>query len=218
MQVLIAGAIVAAACLTAQAQETQSKELRGLPPRPTPGEYQTQAKAGAVTIAAEFVGHSVPTSQGNLSTEDYVIVETGVFGGTDAHLILSIQDFSLRINGKKTPLVAQPFGAIFTSLKDPEYEPPEPPASSGKSKTSLSSGGGGGGQGDPPPPPPKIQIPMEMRRAMQQRVQKAALPEGDRALPVAGLLFFPYSGKTQGIRSIELLYNGPAGKATLALH
>jgi hypothetical protein len=52
---------------------------------------------------------------------------------------------------------------------------------------------------------------------MAQRVQKAVLPEGDRALPQAGLLFFSYRGKPQGIRSIELLYSGPAGKVTLPL-
>ena len=52
---------------------------------------------------------------------------------------------------------------------------------------------------------------------MEQRVQKAALPEGDRALPVAGLIFFQYRGKTKDIKSIELIYAGPAGKATLKL-
>ena len=52
---------------------------------------------------------------------------------------------------------------------------------------------------------------------MAQRVQKAALPEGDRSLPQAGLIFFEYRGKTQNIRSIELTYSGPDGKATLTL-
>jgi hypothetical protein len=52
---------------------------------------------------------------------------------------------------------------------------------------------------------------------MAQRVQKAALPEGDRTLPQAGLIFFQYRGKTQSIHSIELIYVGPAGKATLTL-
>jgi hypothetical protein len=52
---------------------------------------------------------------------------------------------------------------------------------------------------------------------MQQRIQKASLPEGDRTVPVAGLIFFQYSGRTQGIRSIELIYNGSAGSATLEL-
>ena len=41
--------------------------------------------------------------------------------------------------------------------------------------------------------------------------------EGERTLPQAGLIFFQYRGKTQSIHSIELIYAGPAGKATLAL-
>jgi hypothetical protein len=52
---------------------------------------------------------------------------------------------------------------------------------------------------------------------MAKSVQKAVLPEGDRALPQAGLIFFSYRGKTKGITSIELIYAGPAGKATLPL-
>ena len=52
---------------------------------------------------------------------------------------------------------------------------------------------------------------------MEQKVQKATLPEGDRALPVAGLIYFPYGGKTKGMKSLELIYDGPAGKATLML-
>jgi len=40
---------------------------------------------------------------------------------------------------------------------------------------------------------------------------------GDRPLPQAGLLFFQYRGKEKGINSLELIYSGAAGKATLVL-
>jgi hypothetical protein len=212
------GALIAAGCVCVQGQNTQSPdaqtEAKGMPPRAAPADYQAQAQAGALTVAAEFKGHSVPTLQGTLSTEDYVVVEAGLFGAPGARMRLSCDDFSLRIKGKKTPLTSQRFGAVVGSLKDPEWEPPVPAAS--KSKTSLGGGGRGeqGGANDPPAP---VRIPIELVRAMAQRVQKAALPEGDRALPQAGLLFFQYRGKTQSIQSIELIYAGPAGKATLAL-
>ena len=97
-------------------------------------------------------------------------------------------------------------------MKDPSWEPPSSESKAGK--TSL--GTGGDNQGDPPPSPPKM--PFEMKRAMQQRVQKAELPEGERALPVAGLLFFSFRGKADNVRSVELLYDGSAGKASLPLH
>ena len=66
-------------------------------------------------------------------------------------------------------------------------------------------------------PPAPVHMPIELQRAMAQHVQKAALPEGDRALPQAGLIFFEYRGKTERIHSLELIYTGPAGKATLTL-
>jgi hypothetical protein len=219
--VLRTGVLLGAICLYVQGQNTQTKdaqpEAKGMPPRAAPADYQAQAQAGTVTIAAEFTGHSVPTPQGPLSTEDYVVVEIGLFGSPGAQIKLSSGDFSLRINGKKTALSSQPFGLVAGSVKDPEWVPPEPPAS--KSKTGLSSGGGGGrgGQGDSNEPPAPVKIPIGVQRAMALRVQKAALPEGDRTLPLAGLIFFQYRGKTQGIQSLELIYAGPAGKATLAL-
>jgi len=60
-------------------------------------------------------------------------------------------------------------------------------------------------------------MPMPLVHAMQIKVEKASLPEGDRPLPEAGLLFFPYHGQGDKIKSVELIYSGPAGKATLTL-
>ena len=195
----------------AQAPESPRNESKGLPPRAGPADYQAQTQAGMLNIGAEFTGHSVPTADGTYTTEDFVVVEVGVFGPPQARTQLSIGDFSLRINGKKIASPAQPYELAFRSLKDPEWEPPTKTES--KSKTSL---GGDGGADNPPPAP--VHMPIELRRAMEQRVQKAAMLQGDRALPQAGLLFFEYRGKTQGIRSLELIYSGPAGSATLPLH
>lgn len=200
-----------AACLCAQEQNAVAPtEAKGLPPRARPTDYQAQAKAGTVTIGAEFMRHAVPTPQGEFSTEEYVVVETGLFGAQDARTKLSIENFSLRINGKK-PLPSLPYGTVLANLKDPDWQPPEPP----KPKSGGLSTGGEGGQGDPPPSPPKM--PMPLVHTMQVKVQKAALPEGDRALPVAGLLFFTYHGRNEQIKSVELIYSGPAGKATVTL-
>jgi hypothetical protein len=216
---LTIGVLSTAICLYGQGEDTPAKgapiENKGLPPRATPADYQAQTKAGSVTLAAEFAGHAVPTAQGPLTTEDFVVVEMGLFGAPDARLKISAADFSLRINEKKAALATRPFGMVLSSVKDPEWQPPEQEAKS-KSKTGLSSGGNGD-QADPNAPPPPVKIPIEVQRAMAQRVQKATLPEGDRTLPVAGLIYFQYRGKTQGIHSVELIYDGPAGKATLAL-
>jgi hypothetical protein len=142
------------------------------------------------------------------------MVEVGLFGPAGARLGLNFQDFSLRINGKKAALQAQPYALVFKSLKDPEYEPPSPNSNKSKTSTSVNGNTNGGGQPDPGALPPIIHIPIEVSRGWEQRVQKDSLAEGDRPLPAAGLLFFEHRGKSN---SLELIYTGPAGKATLPL-
>ncbi len=192
------------------APEAPASESTGLPPRVSAADYQAHAKAGAINIGAEFMGHSVPTPDAIYTAEEYVVVEVGLFGAPNASAKLSTGDFSLRVNGKKTPSPAQSYVLVFKSLKDPEWGPTKKET---KSKTSI--GGGGGDNQDAPAAPPHM--PIELRRAMEQRVQRASLLEGDRPLPQAGLIFFEYRGKRDGIRSLELIYSGSAGNATLAL-
>jgi hypothetical protein len=185
-------------------------EIRGVPPRVAPTDYQAHAKVGAVTIAADFQVHAVPTPQGTFNSEDYVVVEVALFGPPDKRLTISSDDFTLRVNEKK-PLPSRPFGLVFGSLKDPSWEPPEP--AEPKSKTGINTGGNGGQDSTPV----VVKMPFPLQRAMEQKVQRAALPEGDRPLPQAGLIFFSYHGKEKGIHSLELTYSGPAGKALLRL-
>jgi hypothetical protein len=211
--VRIIATLAASHCLLAQAP-TVVRETQGLPPRAAPADYQAQIQAGNVTIAAEFTGHGIPNSQGALNSEDFVAVEVGLFGPADAHLTITASDFSLRINGKKAPLPSQPWGLVAKEIKDPDWVSPEA-APAPKSKGGLGGSGGGQEAGAPPPLPPKV--PIDILRGWQQRLKKAALLEGDRALPQAGLLFFQHRGKAENIKSVELIYQGPAGNVTLTL-
>lgn len=206
-----AGVLLLAAGLGLPAQ-TAPTEMKGLPPRAAPSDYQAQAPAGPVTLAAEFKGHALPAPDGTLESEDYVAVEVALFG---ARATISAADFSLRINGKKNPEPSVPLIRVAGSLKDPEWISPEEEAEKRPSKTSL--GGGGGEQRNPGDPPKVYRVPLTVRREWTQRAQKTPLPEGERDLPVAGLLFFQYRGKTTGIRSLELIYSSPSGQATLPL-
>jgi hypothetical protein len=218
---LIVGVLLFSVCLAAQDKndkEQNTKELpfASMPARAAASEYQAQGKAGMITIGAEFAGHSVTAPAHTYSSEDYVVVEAGFFGPPGAQVTLSRDDFSLRVNGKKNVLPSEPYELVFKSLKDPEWQPPPVPEDQ---KSSSSKGGlttGGAGQNDTaPPPPPKMPFPL--RRAMEQHVQRAAMQVGERPLPQAGLLFFLYRGKSEGIKSLELIYSGAAGKATLDL-
>src|SRR2546430_16644250 len=92
IRLLIVG--VVSAGLWAAAPATPASEGKGMPPRTNPGEYQAQAQVGAVTIAAEFTGHAVPTADGDpLSTDDYIVVEVAFFGPPEARIKLSLEDF-----------------------------------------------------------------------------------------------------------------------------
>jgi hypothetical protein len=196
--------------VAAQDSGNQAAESKGLPPRATPGDYQAQGKAGSLTIAAEFVGHSVPTPEAIYTSDDYVIVEIGLFGPSPVSIAPS--NFSLRVNGTKKALAAQPYEMAFKTMMDPEWQPPKQEE---KSKTSF-GGGGQGGQDSGPPPP--VHMPLEIRRPMEQRVTRAAMLEGELPLPRAGLVFFEFHGKAKNIHSVDLIYSGAAGNATIALH
>lgn len=210
--VRIAGLLAAVLCLCGQEQKQEPNtplKAEGIPARAAPTDYQSHAQAGALTVAAEFTGHAVATPEGTLTAEDYVVVETAVYGPPGTRIKLSHEDFSLRVNGKKAALPGLPYGLVVKNLKDPSLEPP---ASETKSKTVV----GGGGQGENSPPPP-FRVPDAVRHEWGERLQKLSLPEGERALPQAGLIYFLYHGKTEKIQSLELIYSGPAGTATLAL-
>ena len=200
-------------CQDAAAPGPRPGETQGIPPRATPADYQAHAQAGAVTIAAEFLGHSVPTPQSTLLSEEFVVVEVAVFGAPDARIAMTPNDFSLRVNKKKTTLPQQHWGLVVGGLKDPELEPP----ASEKSKTSMSGSGGVGNGEESNSEKKAFKIPFEVKRAMSQRTQRASLAVGDRPLPQAGLVFFSYRGKAKDIEALELTYEGSAGTVTFAL-
>jgi len=200
---------ITALSLWAQAPPPPPAESQGVPPRAAPSDYPAQAKAGDVTIAAEFAGHALPTPEGPLDADDYVVVEVAFYGPAGTRAPIAFSDFSLRVNDKKTPVQAVSYERVWQSVKDPEWVPP---VKEEKSKGGLTTGGGNDNSSAPPRPP------AELRRAWALRVKKAALAPGDLPLPRAGLIYFPYGGKEKGIRSMELIYTGQAGSVSLELH
>jgi hypothetical protein len=208
--------VLAASVVAAAQAPTAPQEVHDLAARATPADYVAQAKVGKYTIAADFTGHGIPNAESALNSEDYVAVEVAIFGPANERLVITASEFSLKINGKKEALPSQPWGLVAKNIKDPEWVPPDAEEKSKGGGSGLSTGGGGNrDSGNLPPVTPKP--PIELLRNWQQRVRRAAIAEGDRALPQAGLLFFQYRGKAEGIRTVELLYDGPAGKASLML-
>jgi len=214
----LCGAVVAL-CATLSAQTTPAPDAptprasKGIPARASANEYMGHGKAGALTIGADFDNHAIPTLESTLTASDFVTVEVGLFGAPGAHAIISATDFSIRINGKKSPIPSEGFAALSRNLRDPYWSPPEQKQKE-KSRGGINTGGD---QDSLDSTPPVVHIPPEMERSMRQQVGAAALPEGDRALPVAGLLFFKYAGQAKGIHEVELVYEGSAGKGSIKL-
>lgn len=211
---LLSGASLHAQTPATGAAPAQTVEVKGIAARGSAAEYQTAVKMGNYTLGVDFDAHGVPTSDGVFSTEEYIVFEVALYGPPGSHMALKFEDFSLRINGKKQAAASVPFTFVFKSLKSPEWEATLAYVPK-QSANGINTGGGGAAADSTPPPAPKM--PLDVERRMQLRVQKAAPPEGDRPLPVTGIIFFPYSGKVKNIKTMELLYSGEAGKATIPM-
>jgi hypothetical protein len=139
------------------------------------------------TMGAEYLVHSIPSPRGYYVVEEFLVVEIGVFGPKSARLNISADQFALHLNGLKTAIG---------------------PASPGIIASGITMGRmPGSPQGDG----------SEDQMSIEDRIKHSAVPEGELRTPFAGLLFFPFRGKTRSIKTMDLLYNGPAGTVALKL-
>ncbi|MGA3187256.1 MAG: hypothetical protein ABSF22_09100 [Bryobacteraceae bacterium] len=194
-------------------------------PKTKASDYPLHVQLGTVTLAAEYLVRSLPTPSGTLVATDYLVVETAFFGPSMSRLQMSPANFTLRINGRGTPLSTELPGMVAASIKFPSQHPGLTAAGSvGMNDGTVTVG--------PRPPPsqfpgdgnervpanqPVTIIQKEQEDSIEARVQGASLPEGEKSLPRSGLIYFPYRGKTKSIHSLELIYEGAMGKATLKL-
>jgi hypothetical protein len=187
-----------------------------------------------VALGAEYLVRSLFVRGQSFLTPDYLVVEVAVYPPKGEALEVSSGEFTVRLNGKKQLLFTQSPGFVAASLKYPDWE---------RRRTVEVSGGVGDTgvvlgrpetverfPGDPRPrqtrlpAPPKVSAPQdpsgldkpEPVRA-EEAVVEVALPEGKAAGPVSGYLYFAHKGKLKSIRTLELLYGGPAGHAILRL-
>jgi hypothetical protein len=182
------------------------------------------------TLAAEYLVRSLPTSNGTLVANDYLVIEVAFFGPPKAHFKPNGGSFALRVNRQKTALAPDPPGSVANSIQLSDWtQKPRLSASAGNddimvgtSRTNVPhfpgdpTGSnapipGNSPEHDPNVPAKELDIPID------QRVMNVALESAGDAVPIHGLIFFQYLGNTKKLKSLELIYDGPLGKAILNL-
>ena len=189
-------------------------------------EYPVHATTAAFDIGAEYMVHSIPAEDGEIFTNDYLVVEVAIYP-THGPVTMSAERFTLRLNGKKSVLYAQSPGMVAASLKYPDWEGVQP-----RLTGDVGIGDGqivvngtpqvGRFPGDPadrrvprpttdPPKTDEAPPPKSEAMSIDEKIARAALPEGQLRTPKKGALFFPFKGKTKSIHSVELLYEDEVG-------
>lgn len=191
-------------------------------------DYPAHAKLPAMEIGAEYLLNSIPLAKGMYIAKDHLVLEVAIFPSTHTGVIVSTSQFTLRVNSK-TILYPDSPGAVAASLKYPDWQ---------TRPTMTAEAGAGNGSvilGAPPPvarfpgdhradrlpvprvpePPDPTGEPKAAEQPIEVRIAAAALPEGPSQKPVKGFLFFPFSGKTKSIRSLDLICDvGESGRKT----
>ena len=200
---------------------------QGTQPKAKPADYPVNGESGTVGIGAEFLVHSYYGGGQMLFTSDYVVVEVALFPAPGETITVSAGSFALRLNGKKQVLGAQAPGIVAASLRFSSFNRPNLQASAGVGDTGVILGRPRPVErypGDPSgrsrtPAPPRAPDPDNSGTQPAEQVKpedalvSAALPEGETRWPVSGYLYFPFSGKTTKLKSVELL----CGKTALKL-
>ena len=196
---------------------------QGTPPKTKAADYPVHVELGTVTIAGEYLVHSIPTPKGNLIAGDYLVVDVAFFGPSFSRLKMSPDNFTLRINGKGDLLSSEAAGMVAQSVKYPGAR------SHLEAAGSVGMGDGTVAVGPRPPPSrfpgdgndrtasgqgPTVKT-IEDENTIDYRLQNAMLPEGEHSLPRSGVVCFFFRGKIKNIHSLELFYDGAMGKATL---
>jgi hypothetical protein len=212
-----------AAALAAHAQVSPGLGMRaeGTAPKASAAEYPVHAESGSLAIGAEYMVHSFGSGEQMYLAENYLVVEVALFPPKGGSVTAAAGNFTLRVNGKKALLYAQNPPMVASNLNRRDYNSPR------GSTADLGVGGVNVGLGYPqgrdpvtgapqgrrlpsPPRAPDAGAPgggePKQRERPEELVIRTALPEGEFKGPVSGFLYFPYAGKSSGLRSIDLLF------------
>jgi len=192
-----------------------------IPARASPGDYKAHVPLSPqTTLAADFLGRTVPAPNASFVLKDYLVVEIALF---TRDFTFNTGQFPLRLNGK-SPVLPQTPGMVAASLKYANWENHRgivATAGAGNAGVILGRDTTSRFPGDrrvptpPPGSPPRAEV--ETGAEPWDLVSQLAWDDGPVRGPAAGLLYFPYSGNLAKLKSIELVHHGPAGDTRLTL-
>ncbi|MBI5280086.1 MAG: hypothetical protein HY858_00285 [Candidatus Solibacter usitatus] len=200
----------------------------GTPPKPSAPDYAASARTAHASIGAELLGRAVDApgpGGGSFYTSSYLVVEVAVFPSGNPGLPVSSSHFRLRLNGASREWAPATPGMAAADIRNPEYSGDHPPG--------IQVGGGIGGvviaprrpaerfPGDPTVRRPGSRTTSDETATYSDRgaraAQELALNEGPGGSARSGLIYFQWKGKLKQLKKIELVYDGPGGKAMLRL-
>ena len=196
-----------------------------------PEDYPVHAAAGASSIGAEYLVHSIPTHSQTFFAQDYLVVEVAVFPARHEPVEINTNTFTLRLNGKKEVIYRDSPGFVAASLKYPDWDQMHPHMEAQAGPVILGRPPVAGRFPDDPTPgqnrlpaPPRAPTPDESAgvgrddpQTPDEAVAQYGLPDGRIEKPVSGYVYFHFRGKTKSIKSLELVYEGNGGSVTLKL-
>jgi hypothetical protein len=199
---------------------------QGTDPRLKPVDYPVQAQAGDLAIGVEYMVRTISTPKASFLTDDYLVVEVALYPPPRG-ITVNAREWTLRVNSKKEELLTQTPGIVAASLKYPDWairpravahagpviigQPQQVERFPGDSRPAQSRI-----PGQIPRVPTRQDTGVEEEPVdISDTILRAALPEGPAKHPVSGYLFFPWRGKPQKIKSVELIYRPESGTPTV---
>jgi hypothetical protein len=193
-------------------------------------DWPVHAELKTAGIGAEYMVRSVMHPTGNFVVRDFLVVEVAIYPAKGEALLVSQQQFTLRINGKKAAIFPQTPGMVAASAKYEDWErrpgmtATAGPLIFGRPRSSERFPGDPRPGQERLPNPPQAPQPEDRTGVDKQQqarpedvIVQAALPEGAISKPTRGLLYFAQRGKAESFKKIELVYSGSAGETVLAL-
>ena len=213
-------------CLSTALGFAQLGFAQGTTPKPAPTDYEVHGQSGPLDVGAEYMVHSFSSGEQMFLAERYLVVEVALYPLMKSDPVnVDLSRFSLRLN-HKTMIPAQPAAHAAASLKQSPWQYQQP----GRVSGGVGAGPIDIGMGQPrpvpgspqdrrmpsPPRAPDADPPGGITRekiSAEDVLLRTALPEGPHTGKVSGFVYFPFTGKSSSIKSLDLVYDG----ATLKL-